>query len=215
MMNLELIGKKIGMTRIYDESGNAIPVTVIQLGPCPIVQVKTEEKDKYAAVQIAHEEQKERRMSKPMLEHYAKANVKPHKRLKEFRTEGSDRQFEVGEVLSIKEFKEGQKIDVIGTTKGKGFQGVVKRWGFHGGPASHGSMFHRRGGSFGQCQWPGEIDKGRKMPGQTGNVSRTTQNLVIVKVLEDKNILLVKGSVHGSKGGIVTIRNAKKRKTNA
>lgn len=202
------------MTQLYDEAGKLVPVTVIELGPCPIVQVKTADTDGYTAVQIGYSEKKEHRTSKPMQGHFSKAKVAPQYELREFRTDGSDREFEVGQVLTVTEFEAGQDVDIIGTTKGKGFQGVMKRYGFKGGRASHGSMFHRRGGSYGQCQWPGEIAKGKKMPGHMGSVSRTTQNLSVVKVIEDKNLLLVKGSVHGAKGGIVYVRNAKKRKTN-
>ena len=211
-MNITLIGKKIGMSQIYDDSGILIPITVIKLGPCPVIQVKTKANDGYDAVQVGFGKQKEHRITKPLQGHFAKANVDGVHQLNEFRTDGSDRQFEAGQVLDVTEFEAGQLIDIIGTTKGKGFQGVVKRWGFNGGPASHGSMVHRRGGSYGQCQWPGEIAKGKKMPGHTGDVRRTTQNIAVVKVIEDKNLLLVKGSVHGSKGGTVYVRVAKKTK---
>lgn len=198
------------MTQLFDGENRLIPVTVVEAGPCPVVQVKSEEKDGYHAVQIGFKTQKAQRINKPQIGHFAKAGVEPTRELREFRTEGLEEELKVGDVLTVARFEEGQKVDIIGTTKGAGFQGVMKRWGFHGGPASHGSMFHRRGGSYGQCQWPGEVNKGRKMPGHKGDKRRTTQNLVVVKVLEDKNLILLKGSVHGPKGGTVYIRTAKK-----
>jgi len=214
-MSFTLIGKKIGMTQIYDDANQLVPVTVVEAGPCPVVQVKSSEKDGYEAVQIGFGAQKEHRTSKPLQGHFAKAKVEPVHELREFRTGDHDGDYNVGDVLTVAKFEEGQKVDVIGVTKGKGFQGVVKRWGFHGQPASHGSMMHRRGGSYGQCQWPGEIWKGKKMPGHDGHVRRTTQNLRVVKVIEDKNLLLIKGSVHGPNGGTVYVRTAVKKKRQA
>lgn len=198
------------MTQLFDGDNRLIPVTVIEAGPCPVVQVKSQDKDGYSAVQIGYLAQKEHRVNKPQVGHFAKAGVEPTKELREFRTEALEEELKVGDVLTVSRFEAGQKVDIIGTTKGAGFQGVMKRWGFHGGPASHGSMFHRRGGSYGQCQWPGEVNKGRKMPGHMGDKRRTTQNLTVVKVLEDKNLILLKGSVHGPKGGTVYVRTAKK-----
>lgn len=211
-MSFTLIGKKVGMTQVYDADNRLVPVTVVEVGPCPIVQVKTSDSDGYSAVQIGYGPQKEHRVSKPLKGHFAKAGVEPVQTLSEFRTESIDEEFKVGDVLTVNRFEEGQKVDIIGVTKGKGFQGVMRRWGFKGGRASHGSMFHRRGGSFGQCQWPGEVYKGRKMPGHMGDKKRTTQNLQVVKVLEDKNILLIKGSLPGAKGQLVHVRQAVKKK---
>ncbi|WP_309399094.1 50S ribosomal protein L3 [Cerasicoccus maritimus] len=213
-MSFTLIGKKIGMTQIFD-GNELVPVTVVEAGPCPVVQVKSSDKDGYEAVQIGYSAQKEQRVSKQLQGHFAKAKVAPTKELREFRTGDHDGEYNVGDVLTVSKFEAGQKVDIIGTTKGKGFQGVVKRWGFGGGPASHGSMFHRRGGSYGHCQWPGEVWKGKKMPGHTGAKRRTTQNLKVVKVLEDKNLLLLKGSVHGHNGGTVYVRTAVKKKRSA
>lgn len=214
-MSFTLIGKKIGMTQVYISDNSLVPVTVVEVGPCPVVQVKNQESDGYKAVQIGFKPQKEYRVGKPVAGHFKKAGIEPHHILREFRSEALDKEFNVGDVLTVGSFEEGQRVDVIGTTKGHGFQGVVKRFRFGGGPASHGSMFHRRGGSFGQCQWPGEIAKGKKMPGHMGSVRRTTQNLTVVKVLAEKNILLVKGSVHGANGGTVLVRVAKKQKRSA
>lgn len=213
-MSLTLIGKKIGMTQIYDGENRLVPVTVVQAGPCPVLQVKSADgKDGYDAVQIGFGEQKAQRISKPLRGHLKKAGVEAVTDICEFIPDGEE--VNVGDVLDVTRFEEGAKIDVIGTTKGKGFQGVMKRHGFSGGRATHGSMFHRRGGSYGMCQWPGEVLKGKKMPGHMGNVRRTTQNLDVVKVIEDKNLLLIRGSVHGPKGGTVFIRKAiKTRKSN-
>ncbi len=210
-MNIALLGKKIGMTQVFDDANRLIPVTVIEAGPCPVVQVKSTEKDGYDAIQIGFRQQKEHRLSKAALGHFKKAGVDPVAELSEIRTNG-EANVNVGDVLTVEGFAAGEKIDVIGTSKGRGFQGVVKRYGFGGGPASHGSMFHRRGGSYGMCQWPGHVIKGKKMPGRMGNAQRTVQNLEVVKVIADKNLLLIKGSIPGARGGLVTVRTAIKTK---
>jgi large subunit ribosomal protein L3 len=206
-MSFELIGKKIGMTQVYDDENNVQVVTVVEVGPCPVVQVKTRESDGYNAVQIGYGEQKEHRVPKPVLGHLRKAGVGPVATLQEFRTD-TPNDFEPGQTLTVEKFEGIEKVDVIGTTKGRGFQGVVRRYNYAGGPASHGSMFHRRGGSYGMCQWPGRIIKNTKMPGHMGDVRRTAQNLKIVRIDAERNILLVEGSFPGAKGGIVTIRPA-------
>jgi large subunit ribosomal protein L3 len=211
-MNVTLLGKKIGMTQVFDEQNRLVPVTVIEAGPCPVTQVKSDETDGYNAIQIGFRPQKEHRLSKAALGHFKKAGVAPVSELREFRT-AADTGLNLGDVLTVERFEAGQKIDVIGTSKGRGFQGVVKRYGFAGGPASHGSMFHRRGGSYGMCQWPGHVIKGKKMPGHMGDVQRTVQNLQVVKVIADKNLILVKGSIPGSRGSLVTVRTAVKTKT--
>jgi large subunit ribosomal protein L3 len=211
-MSISLIGKKIGMTQIFDDENRLIPVTVIEAGPCPVIQIKSIEKDGYEAVQIGFRPQKEHRLSKGELGHLKKAEVDPVAELSEFRIKnGTD--VKVGDLLTVEHFKAGQKIDVISTSKGRGFQGVVKRHGFAGGPASHGSMFHRRGGSYGFCQWPGHVIKGKKMPGRMGGDQRTVQNLEVVKVITEKNLILIKGSIPGSRGGLVTVRTAIKTKS--
>jgi large subunit ribosomal protein L3 len=212
-MKPTLIGKKVGMTQVYDENNVLVPVTVIEAGPCPVVQVKTVEKDGYEAVQLGYGVRKEKNTPKAQLERFKAAKTNPLATLKEVRGEAGD--VNVGDVFTVAQFAETPKVDVIGNTKGRGFQGVMKRWGFAGGPASHGSMFHRRGGSYGMCQWPGEVQKGKKMPGQMGVARRTTQNLKVVKVIEDKNLILVKGSVHGANGSTVVIRSAIKAKQSA
>ena len=204
-----LLGTKIGMTKVFDSEGRSIPVTVIKTGPCPVVQIKTEGRDGYSCLQIGYGEVKAGNVSKSERGHTIKAKVDPLRRLKEIRFEGES-EYGVGDVLTASGFSEGETVDVVGVSKGQGFQGVVKRFGFKGGPASHGSMFHRRGGSYGQCQWPGEVHKGRKMPGRMGGIGRTVQNLEVIKILENRNIILVKGSVPGPNGGEVLVRRAKK-----
>ena len=210
-MSFEILGKKVGMTQVYDDDNNIRVVTVVEVGPCPVVQVKTEESDGYNAVQIGFGSQKEHRVPKPVMGHLKKAGVGPVAQLQEFRTD-SPSDYEPGQNLTVEKFDGIEKVDVIATTKGKGFQGVVKRYGYSGGPASHGSMFHRRGGSYGMCQWPGRVIKNTKMPGHMGDKSRTTQNLKVFRIDKERNILLVEGSFPGPKGGVVTIRPAIKVK---
>ena len=199
------------MSQVFDDENRMVPVTVIEAGPCPVTQIKSTEKDGYDAIQIGYRAQKEHRLSAGELGHLKKAGVDPVAELGEFRTNG-ETEFKVGDVLTVEHFKVGQKIDIIGNSKGRGFQGVVKRHGFAGGPASHGSMFHRRGGSYGFCQWPGHVIKGKKMPGRMGGKQRTVQNLEVVKVIAEKNLILIKGSIPGSRGGLVTVRSAIKTK---
>lgn len=209
--NIEILGKKIGMTQIFDDSNRLIPVTVIEVTPNYILQIKTKETDGYNAIQLGFGAQKEQRKNKADLGHIKKAGVAPLHTLFEFRTEDVSK-FKVGDVIGLDRFSEGEKVDVIGITKGRGFQGVVKRFRYGGGPASHGSMSHRRGGSYGNRQWPGEVRKGQGMPGRMGGDQVTVQNLIIVKVIADKNIVLIRGSFPGKKGGFIRIRKAKKAK---
>lgn len=208
-MSIILIGKKLGMTQVFAADNSLVPVTVVEAGPCPVTQVKTLQTDGYEAVQIGFRTQKESRMTKPELGHLKKAGVAPVTELVEF-SSGKSGEFKIGDILDVTRFAEGQKVDIIGTTKGKGFQGVMRRYNFQGQPETHGHMMHRRPGSVGCRQTPGHVYKGRKMPGHMGQVRRTTQNLSVVKVLADKNILLIKGSVPGAKGDIVIVRTAKK-----
>lgn len=210
-MSQIVIGKKLGMTQVYDGANTLVPVTVIEAGPCPVTQIKTAQSDGYEAVQIGFGAQKTQRMSKPELGHLKKAGAEPLRKLAEFRVENAS-EFKLGDVITVAKFSEGQMVDIIGTTKGRGFQGVMKRYNFDGQPQTHGHMMHRRPGSVGCRQTPGHVYKGRKMPGHMGQVRRTTQNHPIVKILEDKNILLIKGSIPGAKGDIVIVRPAKKAK---
>ena len=204
-----IIGRKIGMTSIYSVEGKATPCTVIEAGPCVVTQVKTTEKDGYEAVQLGYGERKEKNTPNALKGHFKKAKTTPKTDVVEF---SGFENLSIGESINVGLFEEGEYVSISGTSKGKGFQGVVKRWNFSGGPASHGSMFHRRGGSYGLCQWPGRVFKNKKMPGHTGSAKRTTQNLQLVKILPEKNLLLIKGSVPGSKGTILTVRVAKKTK---
>lgn len=214
-MSLILLGKKVGMTQIYDGENRLVPVTVVQAGPCPVTQVKTVDNDGYNAVQIGFRAQKEHRMNQPELGHLKGAKLAaPVTQLGEFRTSGAP-EFKVGDVLTVNKFAEGSVVDIIGTTKGRGFQGVMKRHNMQGQPDSHGHMMHRRPGSIGMRQTPGHVFKGKRMPGHMGTVRRTAQNLTVVKVLEDKNLLLIKGSLPGANGDFVVVRTAKKVKSTA
>ena len=206
-MKKALIGKKVGMTQIFDENGVVIPVTVIEAGPCVVAQVKTLENDGYEAVQLGFGEVKEKHLNKPVKGHFAKANVTAKKHLREFRLDSIEG-IKVGDELKADIFAAGEKIDVQGTSKGKGFQGVIKRHGQHRGPMGHGSMYHRRPGSMGATSTPGRVFKGKKLPGHMGHVTVTIQNLDIVRVDMDKNVILVKGSVPGAKGSILKIKSA-------
>ena len=203
-----LIGKKIGMTQVYDAQNVLVPVTVVEAGPCAVVQVKTVETDGYNAVQLGFSQQKTKNASKAELAHAKKAGLDSAPRvLSEVRlADKSDAK--LGDVVTVEAFKEGQFVDVTGVTKGKGFQGVVRRFRVAGGPASHGSMFHRRIGSVGMRQTPGRVWKNQAMPGHMGQVQRTMQNLRIVKIIADKNILLVKGAIPGANGDDVIVRTA-------
>ena len=203
-----IIGRKIGMTQVFDENGNAVPVTVIKAGPCVVVQKKTPEVDGYSAVQLGFEEIPEKKVNKPMMGHFKRAGVKPMRVLKEFRVENVD-DYEVGQVIDVSIFEVGDLVDVTGWSKGRGFAGAMKRWGFQGGPRSHGSKFHRMLGSVGQHTEPAKIFKGKKMPGRYGNERVTIRNLKVVKVDPENNLLVVKGGVPGARGGLLLIRSAK------
>lgn len=199
-----IIGKKIGMTQIFDEKGTVIPVTAIQAGPCVVAQVKTTETDGYNSVQLGFGEVKEKHMNKPEKGHFAKAGISNKKHLREFRVDSID--VKVGDEVKADVFTAGEKIDVQGTTKGKGFQGVIKRHGQSRGPMGHGSMYHRRPGSMGPTSTPGRVFKGKKLPGHMGVQTVTIQNLDVVRVDLDKNVILVKGSVPGAKGSLLKLR---------
>lgn len=205
-----LIGKKLGMTSIYDEDGVAVPVTVIEAGPCVVTQLKDSDKDGYKAVQLGYGDQKEQRMTKPALGHLKKAGEAVKSVLREFRVE--DVEVSIGDEVTAASFEGVNYVDIVATGKGRGFQGVVKRYNFAGGRASHGGGWERRPGSIGMCTFPGRVFKGKKMPGQMGDKRVTTQNLKIVQVRTEENLILVKGSVPGAKGGIVTIKEALKKK---
>ncbi len=202
-----LIGKKVGMTQTFDEKGNVIPVTVFEAGPCAVVQMKTRDKDGYSAVQLALIEEKKNKKNKPLAGHLKKANIPDVKLIREFRfLEGSE--IKEGTQILADLFAEGERVHVTGTSKGKGFAGVVKRWGFHGGKKTHGSMFHRRPGSTGASAYPSRVIKGKKLPGHMGTDRVLVKNLKVVQVEKDSNLLVLKGSVPGAKGGYVLIKKA-------
>lgn len=203
-----IIGKKIGMTRIFSEEGLAIPVTVIQAGPCVVVQVKTQEKEGYDAVQIGFGEKRKKLLSLPLLGHFEKAKVEPKRVLREVRTEQVDK-YKVGQEFKVDIFSAGEKVKVTGTSKGLGFQGGVRRHGFHGGPKTHGQSDRLRSpGSIGSSSYPSRVFKGQKMPGRMGGEKVTTKNLEVVQVDVERNLLLIKGAVPGKINSYLTVRKA-------
>ena len=208
---LGLLGKKLGQTRVYDNDGAAVHVTIVECGPNHVIQCKTPETDGYSAVQLAFDPQKDQRLTKPRLGHFTKHKATGFKRIREFR----DFSLEVksGDVVKVEDcFAEGDFVDAIGVTKGHGFQGVMKRWNFGGGRATHGAKgWKRRPGSIGSGSTPGWVAKGKKMPGHMGQVRRTVQNLKVVKVHGEDNLLLVKGAIPGADGDYIVIREAKKK----
>lgn len=209
-MNKFILGKKIGMTQIFNEDGMVIPVTVIEAGPCTVVQKKTVENDGYAAVKVGFGAVTEKRLTKPEKGLFAKLKLAPKKHLKEFKAEDADK-YEVGQDIKVDVmFQAGDKIDVSGTSKGKGFQGTIKRYGQSGGPETHGSMYHRRVGSMSANTNPARVFKGKKLPGHMGLEKITVQNLEVVKVDGERNLLLVKGAVPGPKGGLLVVKNTVK-----
>jgi len=216
-MSISVVGRKIGMTRVFGEDGAAVPVTVLEVAANRITQVKSEDKDGYRAVQVTVGERRPNRVSKAMAGHFAKANVEAGRGLWEFRLEnGEGEELAAGSEIKVDIFEVGQKVDVQGTTIGKGFAGVIKRHHFGGGRASHGtSLNHRTPGSIGQCPTPGPVFPGKKMSGHLGNEMRSQQNLEVVRVDVDRNLLLVKGSIPGAKGSDVVIRPAVKAKKSA
>ena len=204
-MKKAIIGKKVGMTQIFDETGKVVPVTVIEAGPCKVVQKKSAEKEGYASVQLGFEEIPERKLNKPEKGHLDKAGVGALRVLHEFRLENAN-EMNVGDVVKADAFKEGDKVDVTGISKGKGYAGTIKRWNFGRLKESHGTgPVHRHGGSLGACSTPSRVFKGKKMAGHLGNERVTVQNLSVVKVDAEKNIIAVKGAVPGPKGGIVVL----------
>lgn len=203
-----LIGKKIGMTQLFSEKGEVVPVTIIKVGPCFVFQKKTEEKDGYKAIQLGFEDKKESRVNKPQQGHFAKAGVGPKRVLREFRVDNLD-DYEVGNEIKVDIFQEGGQVTITGVSKGRGFAGVMKRWGFSGGPASHGAhKWHRRPGSIGTSADPSRVLKGKKMSGRMGAERVTCRNLKIVKVDGSQNLLLVKGATPGHNGGsLIIVKN--------
>jgi len=211
---LGLIGKKLGHSRVYNDQGQAVPVTIVLAGPNRVVQRKTTDKDGYNAVQLGFDDQKEQRVTKPAAGHFKKNGVPPTRRLREFRDFPLD--VKPGDVVGPTVFAQGDFVDAIGVTKGRGFEGVMKRHAFRGGDASHGAKgWKRRSGAIGQRLFPGTVMRGMRMPGHMGQVRRTVQNLEVVRILEADNLLLIKGSIPGSEGDYVIIRAAKKKPAKA
>jgi large subunit ribosomal protein L3 len=205
-----VLGEKLGMTQVWDEAGRLVPVTVVQAGPCVVTQVRTSDSDGYDAVQIAYGAIDPRKVNQPMAGHFAKAGVTPRRHLVELRTADAG-EYALGQEITAATFEAGQKVDVVGTTKGKGTAGVMKRHGFHGVGASHGAhRNHRKPGSIGGASTPGRVFKGLKMAGRMGHVRKTTQNLTIHAVDTDRGLLLIKGAVPGPKGGVVLVKTAAK-----
>lgn len=208
-MKKAIIGKKLGMTQIFDENNKVVPVTVIEVGPCVVTQKKTVEKDGYEAIQVGYGVIKEKLVNKPLKGHFSKAGVESKRLLKEFKLENSN-DYQVGQELKADIFAVGDKVDVSGVSKGKGFQGTIKRWNGHRGPMTHGSKFHRSVGSMGGSSDPSRTFKNKKMPGHMGNRNTTVLNLEVVKIMPEKNIILIKGGVPGPNKGFVVIRNTVK-----
>ena len=205
-----LLGKKLGMTQLYAEDGKLVPVTVIQAGPCQVMQVKTMERDGYRAVQLGFDDRRRKNATKPESGHAKAARTEPKRFIREFRCEG-DADVELGQAINVEALKDVESVDVIGNTKGKGFQGCVKRYGFRGMPASHGaSKIHRAPGSIGGASDPARVFKGTRMPGHMGSVRKTALNLRVVRFDVEKNLLLVRGAVPGSNGSYVIVRTHRK-----
>jgi large subunit ribosomal protein L3 len=208
-MKKAIMGRKVGMTQIFDANGKIVPVTVVEAGPCIVVQKKTVEKDGYEAIQVGFGDIKEKLVNKPRRGQFAKAGVALKRFVKEFRLEDANT-YNVGQEIKVDIFAEGEKVDVSGISKGKGFQGTIKRWNGHRGPMSHGSKFHRSVGSMGGSSDPSRTFKNKKLPGHMGNVNTTVLNLEVVRIMPEKNVILIKGGVPGPNKGLVVIRNSVK-----
>ncbi|MCD5415889.1 50S ribosomal protein L3 [Candidatus Bipolaricaulota bacterium] len=205
-MGLAILARKIGMTQLFPD-GSAVGTTVIETQPCTVVQIKTVETDGYNAIQLAYGEVPDRKVTRPLRGHYQKAGVASHRHLFEARIDDPSA-YKLGDQVGLEIFAEGEKVDVVGTSRGLGFQGVVKRWDFAGGPASHGSHFHRRPGSVGNCVNPGRVVKGKKLPGQTGNRRITVKGLKVLRVDPGRNLIVLKGSTPGARGTILQLRKS-------
>lgn len=208
-MVARLLGKKLGMTQMFNQEGNLVPVTLIQAGPCNILQIKNKENDGYSAIQVGFEERKKKRATKAEIGHCSKAKTGVKKLVREFRDDPLDAKYELGQVLTVDVFDGVEVIDVTSTSKGKGFAGVMKRWGFHGGPATHGCTTPRSAGSVGAGTDPGRVLKGKKMAGRMGGDKCTVRNLDVIKIDKDRNLMFVKGAVPGPNGGYVIIRKSR------
>lgn len=206
-----MLGRKVGMTSVFAEDGRMVPVTVIELGPCSVTQVRTEEKDGYSAVQLGFGDRRESRTTKPLKGHFEKAGVQPRQFVREVAVDDVS-QYEPGQELTVEEFAEVKRVDISGVSKGKGFAGVIKRHGFGGGRASHGFKWHRKGGSIGQSAYPARTIKGMRMPGQMGNKNRTNRNLRVHEIIANRNLMLIEGTVPGGKNGFVVVRRCERER---
>lgn len=201
-----ILGKKVGMSQIFDDKGTVIPVTLVEAGPCPVVNKKIHEKDGYNSLQLGfHEEKKAQRITKPQQGYFEKRGIKPTRFLQEIRLDAPS-DLEVGGVVTVESFTIGDKVNVTGTSKGKGFTGGVKRWGYRGGPESHGSMFHRAPGSIGASSYPSRVTKGKHLPGRMGGAKVTIRNLFVFKIYPERNLMLIKGAIPGPPGGLLVIQ---------
>lgn len=208
-MKKAIIGRKVGMTQLFTADGKMLPITVIEAGPCPVVQKKTVEHDGYEALQVGFAPIREKLVTKPMLGHFKKASVGAHRYVKEIKLDNAA-EYEAGQVITVDMFETGDKVDVTGKSKGKGFQGVIKRWNQSRGRMTHGSRYHRRVGSMSACSYPGEVFKHKNLPGHMGSEHITVQNLEVVRVDAERNLLLVKGAIPGAKGSLVVVKSTVK-----
>ena len=202
-----ILGRKLGMTQVWSEDDQLVPVTVIQAGPCVVTQIKTTDKEGYEAIQIGYGDIKPKKVNKPMKGHFDKAGVEPSRILREVLVDDAA-SYELGQQVTVEQFAEVKKVDVSGVSKGKGFAGVIKRHNYRGGPGGHGSHFHRAPGSIGQCATPSRVFKGMKLPGHMGDEKVTVRNLEVVRIDVEQNLLLVKGAIPGGKGALVSVRTA-------
>ena len=208
-MKKAIIGRKVGMAQLFTADGKMLPITVIEAGPCPVVQKKTVEHDGYEALQVGFAPIREKLVTKPMLGHFKKASVGAHRYVKEIKLDNAA-EYEAGQVITVDMFETGDKVDVTGKSKGKGFQGVIKRWNQSRGRMTHGSRYHRRVGSMSACSYPGEVFKHKNLPGHMGSERITVQNLEVVRVDAERNLLLVKGAIPGAKGSLVVVKSTVK-----
>ena len=208
-MKKAIIGRKVGMTQLFTADGKMLPITVIEAGPCPVVQKKTVAHDGYEALQVGFAPIREKLVTKPMLGHFKKASVGAHRYVKEIKLDNAA-EYEAGQVITVEMFETGDKVDVTGKSKGKGFQGVIKRWNQSRGRMTHGSRYHRRVGSMSACSYPGEVFKHKNLPGHMGSERITVQNLEVVRVDAERNLLLVKGAIPGAKGSLVVVKSTVK-----
>lgn len=203
-----LLAKKIGMSSIFSPDGHRLPVTILQVGPCVVTRIKTQDQDGYEALQIGFEEKNQKKVNRPLAGHFKKSGGRAFSFLREFFADNCS-EFKEGQTLTVDIFETGERVDVSGTSKGRGYAGVIKRWGFHGGRKTHGSHFHRAPGSIGMCAWPAKVMKGKKLPGHYGDSRVTVKGLEVVDIRPEQNLLIIKGAVPGCQGGLLEVRKRK------